>query len=113
MREADHPGRPIASSGLWALAGTLRHLSVRAYEDAYAFLAKLKHAQTLLSGGLEPPGEKAQLEAREGRVAEVGLHDNHYDPKTLTVDKGAFLKDLIGAPAGTANAPVAEIKIGG
>jgi plastocyanin len=67
-------------------------LTFQAYEDAYAFLGKLKHAEASLAGGLEPPGGKAQLEAREGKVAEVGLYDNRFDPKTLTVTAGTIVR---------------------
>src|SRR5689334_17143166 len=67
-------------------------LPLTAYEDAEEFLAKLQHAEKLLRAGLEPPGDKARLEARAGKVAEVGLHDNHFDPKTLTVPEGTTVR---------------------
>ena len=54
------------------------------YEDAERFLAKLDRAAKLLGAGLESPGGKAKLEAREGGANEVGLHDNRFDPPTVT-----------------------------
>jgi plastocyanin len=66
--------------------------TLHAYDEAEEFLGKLKHAQTLLAGGLAPPAGSAQLEAQKGPGAEVGLHDNHFDPKTLTVPAGTIVR---------------------
>src|SRR5207237_788893 len=74
-------------------------------------------AEALFGPGVSVPPKSAaeqQLLDKAGAARpDPSIRSNAGDPKTLTVDKGAFLKDLIGAPAGTANAPVAEIKIGG
>jgi hypothetical protein len=42
-------------------------LPSNAYEDAEAFLAKLKHAQVLLSGGLASPEGKTQLKTQKNK----------------------------------------------
>ncbi len=65
--------------------------TLETYEASEKFLGKLKHAQALLAKGLEPPGE-AQLQAHEGPATEVGVHDNHFDPKTLTVPAGTVVR---------------------
>jgi plastocyanin len=67
-------------------------LPLTTYEDAERFLGKLDHAQKMLAAGLEPAGEKARLETREGKAAEVGLSDNRFDPPTLTVPAGTTVR---------------------
>jgi plastocyanin len=62
-------------------------LPATTYENAEAFLTKLKHAQELLSGGLESPAGQAQLKT-EKKTAEVGVYDNRFNPLTLTVSVG-------------------------
>jgi plastocyanin len=65
-------------------------LPLTLYEDAELFLAKLDRAQKLFEVGLETPGGKVRLEAREGK--EVGLHDNRFEPATLTVPAGTTVR---------------------
>jgi plastocyanin len=67
-------------------------LPLTTYEDAEHFLARLDHVRELLGQGLEPSGGEARLEARDLRAAEVGLHDNRFDPPTLTVPVGTTVR---------------------
>jgi len=67
-------------------------LPLAVYEDAESFLAKLDHAQKVLGAGLEPPGGKVRLEARQGNGDEVGLYDNRFDPPTLIVSAGTTVR---------------------
>ena len=73
------------------------------------------------AGAKVPPKSPAeqQLLDKAGAVgnnnprAEPSVRSSAADPKTLTVDKGAFLRELIDAKPGTTNAKVAEVKVGG
>jgi plastocyanin len=67
-------------------------LALTSYEEAEGFLAKLDHAQKLLAAGLESPGGKVRLQAREGDSVEVGLYDNRFEPATLTVPAGTTVR---------------------
>jgi hypothetical protein len=67
-------------------------LTATAYEDAEAFLGKLKHAETLLAGGLGPQDGTVRLEAGKEKVAQVALRDNRFDPRTLTVSVGTTVR---------------------
>lgn len=40
------------------------------------------------------------------------VRSNAGDPKTPTVNKGAFLREMMSAPVGTANPKVAEVRLG-
>jgi len=72
-------------------------------------------------GSRVPPKSPAeeQLLDKAGAVgnnnphAEPAVRSSAADPKTLTVDKGAFLRELMDAKPGTANGKVAEVKVGG
>jgi hypothetical protein len=71
-------------------------------------------------GSRVPPKSPAeeQLLDKAGAVgnnnprAEPAVRSSAADPKTLTVDKGAFLRELMSARPGTTNAKVAEVKVG-
>ncbi len=74
-------------------------------------------AEALFGPGVQvPPKSQAEqqlLDKAGTSRTEPSIRSSAGDPKTLTVDKGVFLRDLMSAPAGTANAPVAEVKVGG
>src|SRR5262249_26252820 len=65
-------------------------LPLTLYADTELFLAKLDNAQKLLEAGLEPPGGKVRLEAREGK--EVGLYDHRFQPARLVVPTGTTVR---------------------
>lgn len=63
-----------------------------------------------------PPKSQSELmllDKAGASRADAAIRSTAGDPKTMTVDKGVFLRDLMSAPAGTANAPVAEVTVGG
>lgn len=74
-------------------------------------------AEALFGPGVKVPpksaAERDLLDKAGASRTDPSIRSTAGDPKTLTVDKGAFLRDLISAPAGTQNAQVAEIKVGG
>ena len=57
--------------------------------------------------------ERQLLDKAGAAKTDPAIRSNAGDPQTPTVDKGAFLKELMQAPAGTANAATAEVKVGG
>ncbi len=57
--------------------------------------------------------ERQLLDKAGAAKTDPAIRSNAGDPKTPTVDKGAFLKELMQAPAGTTNANTAEVKVGG
>jgi plastocyanin len=71
------------------------------YEDAERFLNRLDRAGHVLAAGLEAAGSEARLTtaapptsdtpppAPQGARAAVGMHDNYFQPMTLTVPVGA------------------------
>lgn len=60
------------------------------------------------------PAEQQLLDrATQNRPTDPAIRSNAGDPQTPTVNKGAFLRELIGAPAGTTNAQIAEVTTGG
>ena len=62
-----------------------------------------------------PPKSAAELQLLDKAGAtktDPAIRSNAGDPQTPTVDKGAFLKELMGAPAGNTNAQVAEVTPG-
>lgn len=73
--------------------------------------------EALFGPGVQVPPKSASeqqlLDKAGASRAEPSIRSNAGDPKTLTVDKGAFLRDILSAPAGTQNAQVAEVKVGG
>ncbi|QMW24179.1 DUF3035 domain-containing protein [Sandaracinobacteroides saxicola] len=67
-------------------------------------------------GVVLPPkseSEKALLEGAKATKADPMIRNNAGDPKTIGVDKGAFLRELLDAPAGTRNAATAKVTVGG
>ena len=71
----------------------------------------------LFGPGVRVPPKSASeallLDKAGASKTDPAIRSNAGDPKTPTVDKGAFLKELMGAPAGTSNAPVAEVTVPG
>jgi len=57
--------------------------------------------------------DKAGVVGTSNPRAEPAVRSNAADPKTTTVDKGAFLRELMDARPGTRDAKSAEVKIGG
>ena len=73
--------------------------------------------EALFGPGVKAPPKSAaeqQLLDKAGAGSiDPAIRSNGGDPKTPTVNKGAFVRELLDAPAGTRNAAVAEVKIGG
>lgn len=74
--------------------------------------------EALFGPGVAPPpkseGERALLDAaKASRPADPMIRNNAGDPKTSGVDKGAFLRELLDAPAATRNDQVAKVTVGG
>ena len=57
--------------------------------------------------------DKAGAVGNNNPRAEPAVRSSAADPKTLTVDKGAFLRELMDAKPGSSDAKVAEVKVGG
>jgi len=57
--------------------------------------------------------DKAGSVGNNNPRAEPSVRSNAADPKTTTVDKGAFLRELMDAPVGSRNAAAADVKVGG
>lgn len=74
-------------------------------------------SEALFGPGVQVPpksaAEQQLLDKAGASRTDPSIRSSAGDPKTLTVDKGAFLRDLMSAPPGTTNAPVAEVKVGG
>ncbi|MGI4880106.1 MAG: DUF3035 domain-containing protein [Janthinobacterium lividum] len=58
------------------------------------------------------PAEVDLLDKAGAAKTDPVVRSNAGDPQTPTVNKGAFLRELMSAPAGTANPQIAEVKIG-
>ncbi len=58
------------------------------------------------------PAEQQLLDKAGAGNTDPAIRSNAGDPKTPTVNKGAFVRELIDAPAGTRNAQAAEVTIG-
>ena len=73
--------------------------------------------EALFGPGAKPAPKSAaeqQLLDKAGAAnTDPAIRSNAGDSKTPTVNKGAFVRELMDAPAGTRNAAVAEVKIGG
>lgn len=76
--------------------------------------------EALFGSGARVPAKSAaeqQLLDKAGAVgtnnprAEPSVRSNAADPKTTTVDKGAFLRELMDARPGTRDAKTAEVKV--
>ena len=71
-------------------------------------------AEALFGPGARVPPKSAVeqnlLDKAGATKTDPGIRSSAGDPQTPTVDKGAFLKELMGAPAGTTNAAVAEVE---
>ncbi len=64
-------------------------------------------------GAKVPPKSSAEqnlLDRAGAGGIDPAIRSSAGDPKTPTVNKGAFVKELMDAPAGTRNAAVAEVK---
>jgi hypothetical protein len=59
------------------------------------------------------PGELSLLDKAGASKTDSTVRSNVGSPGTATVDKGAFLQELLGVKAGTTNATNASITIGG
>ena len=74
--------------------------------------------EALFGAGARVPA-KSPLEqqlldkAGVGRTSDPAIRSGAGDPKTPTVDKGTFLRELMDARPGTSNAKVAEVQVGG
>jgi hypothetical protein len=79
--------------------------------------AQVNAAEALFGPGVritpKSPAEINLLEKAGAAKIDPNVRSNAGDPQTPTVNKGAFLRELMAAPAGTANAKVAEVKVGG
>ncbi|GGE16511.1 hypothetical protein GCM10011529_23670 [Polymorphobacter glacialis] len=58
------------------------------------------------------PAEQQLLDKAGAGANDPSIRSNAGDTKTPTVNKGAFVRELMDAPAGTRNAAVAEVRIG-
>jgi hypothetical protein len=59
------------------------------------------------------PAEQQLLDKAGAGNTDPAIRSNAGDPKTPTVNKGAFVRELLDAPVATRNAQVAEISITG
>lgn len=79
--------------------------------------AQVNAAEALFGPGVsitpKSPAEINLLDKAGAAKVDPNVRSNAGDPNTPTVNKGAFLRELMAAPAGTANAKVAEVKITG
>lgn len=79
--------------------------------------AQTNAAEALFGPGVriapKSPAEINLLDKAGAARTEPNVRSNAGDPKTPTVNKGAFLRELMAAPPGTTNAKVAEVKLGG
>lgn len=70
-------------------------------------------AEALFGPGARVPPKSAVeqnlLDKAGATRPDPGIRSSAGDPQTPTVDKGAFLRELMGAPAGTTNAAVAQV----
>ncbi len=78
--------------------------------------AQVNAAEALFGPGVritpKSPAETNLLDKAGAAKIDPNVRSNVGDPKTSTVNKGAFLRELLAAPVGTANAKVAEARIG-
>ena len=79
--------------------------------------AQTNAAEALFGPGVriapKSPAELNLLDKAGAAKTDPNIRSNAGDPNTPTVNKGAFLRELMAAPAGTANAKIAEVKVGG
>ena len=70
--------------------------------------------EALFGPGVKPPAkspaEQQLLDKAGAGSTDPAIRSNAGDPKTPTVNKGAFVRELLDAPVGTRNAAVAEVK---
>ncbi|MEY2884945.1 MAG: hypothetical protein RL490_2669 [Pseudomonadota bacterium] len=59
------------------------------------------------------PAEQNLLDRAGAGATDPAIRSNAGDTKTPTVNKGAFVRELMDAPAGTRNTQVAEVTIPG
>lgn len=78
--------------------------------------AQTNAAEALFGPGVriapKSPAEIDLLGKAGADKADPPVRSNAGDPKTPTVNKGAFLRELMSAPAATTDAKTAEIRIG-
>ena len=78
--------------------------------------AQVNAAEALFGPGVritpKSPAEINLLDKAGAAKIDPNVRSNAGDPNTPTVNKGAFLRELMAAPAGTANAKIAEVKVG-
>ena len=79
--------------------------------------AQTNAAEALFGPGVriapKSPAELNLLDKAGAAKTDPNIRSNAGDPNTPTVNKGAFLRELMAAPAGTTNAKIAEVKVGG
>ncbi len=73
--------------------------------------------QALFGPGTQLPpksaAEQQLLDKAGAGNTDPAIRSNAGDPKTSTVNKGAFVRELLGAPVGTRNAQAAAVTIPG
>ncbi len=57
------------------------------------------------------PAEQQLLDKAGAGNTAPGIRSNAGDPDTTTVDKGTFIREIIGAPAGTVDPARAEVSL--
>jgi hypothetical protein len=71
--------------------------------------------EALFGPGVKPPpkspAEQQLLDRAGANNPEPGIRSQAGDPRTTTVNKGAFLREVLDAPAATRDAALAEAKI--
>lgn len=79
--------------------------------------AQTNAAEALFGPGVKiapkSPAETNLLDKAGAAKTDPNIRSSAGDPNTSTVNKGAFLRELMAAPAGTTNAKVAEVKVTG
>lgn len=79
--------------------------------------AQINAAEALFGPGVQiapkSPAETNLLDKAGAARTDPTIRSSAGDPNTPTVNKGAFLRELMAAPAGTTDAKVAEVRVGG
>ncbi len=79
--------------------------------------AQTNAAEALFGPGVKitpkSPAETNLLDKAKAAKPEANIRSSAGDPDTPTVNKGAFLRELMAAPAKTLDAKKAEVAIGG
>lgn len=73
--------------------------------------------EALFGQGVRVPpksqSEQSMLDNARANRSDPMIRNNAGDPATTGVDKGAFLRELLDAPAATRNEQVAKVTVGG